>query len=104
MKTTRRVFLKQGAFAMAAVGLAPAFGPSFLRDTVFAAEPARDGKSTFGRKVLVCIFQRGAVDGLSMVIPHGDPNYYQYRTIDNNGIAIARTGTNSVIDLDGTFG
>lgn len=104
MKTTRRVFLKQGAFAMAAVGLAPAFGPSFLRNTVYAAEPARDGKSTFGRKVLVCIFQRGAVDGLSMVVPHGDPNYYQFRTVDNNGIAIARTGDNSVIDLDGTFG
>lgn len=104
MKTTRRVFLKQGAFALAAVGIAPAFGPAFLRNTVFAAEPARDDKSTFGRKVLVCIFQRGAVDGLSMVVPHGDPNYYQFRSVDNNGIAIARTGENGVIDLDGHFG
>src|SRR5690606_17097874 len=104
MKTSRRVFLKQGALALAAVGVAPALGPSFLRTTVFAAEPARDGKSTFRRKALVCIFHRGAVDGLSMVIPHGDPNYYQFRAVDNNGIAIARTGNNSVIDLDGHFG
>lgn len=104
MKTTRRVFLKQGALAMAAVGLGPAFGPSFLRNTVYAAEPARDGKSAFGKKVLVCIFQRGAVDGLSMVVPHGDPQYYQLRSVDNGGIAIAQTGDGGVIDLDGHFG
>jgi uncharacterized protein (DUF1501 family) len=102
MKTTRRVFLKQGAMALVAAGVGPAFGPSFLRNTAFAAEPNRNGKASGGRKTLICIFQRGAVDGLSMVVPHGDPYYYQHRAL--NGIAIPRTGKDGVLDLDGTFG
>lgn len=102
MKTTRRIFLKQGAMALVAAGVGPAFGPSFLRSTVFAAEPNRSDKTGGGRKILICIFQRGAVDGLSMVVPHGDPYYYQHRTL--NGIAIPRTGEGAVLDLNGTFG
>ncbi len=102
MNTTRRIFLKQGAMALVAAGVAPVFGPAFLRQTVFADEPRRNGRAGGGRKVLICIFQRGAVDGLSMVVPHGDPFYYQHRNV--NGIAIARTGDNGVIDLDGQFG
>jgi uncharacterized protein (DUF1501 family) len=102
MKTTRRVFLKQGAMGLVAAGIGPAFGPSFLRNTAFAEEPKRNGKAGGGRKVLICIFQRGAVDGLSMVVPHGDPFYYQHRSL--GGIAIARSGEGGVIDLDGTFG
>jgi len=104
METTRRLFLKQGAIALASVGLGPALGPRFLRSTVFADEPRRAGSATGGRKILICIFQRGAVDGLSMVVPHGDPAYYQHRTIGPGGIALARTGQESVIDLNGTFG
>lgn len=102
MDITRRIFLKQGALALASVGIAPAFGPRFLRNTVFAAEPRRISGATGGRKVLICIFQRGAVDGMSMVVPHGDPYYYQHRSV--NGIAIPRTGAQGVLDLDGTFG
>lgn len=102
MNITRRVFLKQGAMAVVAAGIGPAFGPSFLRNTAFADEPHRSGKAGNGRKVLICIFQRGAVDGLSMVVPHGDPFYYQHRNV--NGIALARTGENGVLDLDGHFG
>jgi uncharacterized protein (DUF1501 family) len=102
MKTTRRVFLKSGAMALVAAGVAPAFGPAWLKSTVFADEPKRNGKSASGKKTLICIFQRGAVDGLSMVVPHGDPFYYQHRSV--NGIAIARTGDAGVLDLDGTFG
>lgn len=102
MKTTRRIFLKNGAMAVVAAGIGPAFGPSFLRSTAFAAEPNRNGKASGGRKVLICIFQRGAVDGLSMVVPHGDPFYYQHRAL--NGIAIPRTGEGKVLDLDGMFG
>lgn len=52
------------------------------------------------RKRLIVLFQRGAVDGLSVVIPHGDPKYYDLRPT----IAIADTGQNSLIDLDGYFG
>ena len=103
MKSTRRLFLKNGAVAVASVGLAPAWGPDFVRNTAFAAEPQRNGRAAGGRKVLICLFQRGAVDGLSMVVPHGDANYYQHRST-GNGIAIPRTGPGSLIDLDGTFG
>ena len=54
-------------------------------------------------KVLIAIFQRGAVDGLSMVVPHGDPEYYRAR----GSIAIGRPAAGNpetAIDLDGYFG
>lgn len=102
MKTTRRIFLKQGAMALMAAGIAPAFGPEFLRSTVFADEPRRAGQATGGRKILICIFQRGALDGLSAVVPHGDPWYYKHRS--TGGIALPRTGEGRVLDLDGMFG
>jgi len=60
----------------------PLWGPSFLQQLVFAADPTRAS----GKKILICIFQRGAVDGLSMLVPFGDPNYYQARS----DIAIAQ--------------
>src|SRR5579885_3727961 len=46
---------------------------------------------------LVVIFLRGAVDGLNVVPPHGEPAYFQARP----AIAPARA---SIIDLDGRFG
>jgi uncharacterized protein (DUF1501 family) len=101
MKLTRRAFLKRGGLALVSVGAMPLWGPSFLQKLVFAAEPAR---ATGGKKVLICIFQRGAVDGLSMVVPYGDRHYYEARS----DIAIAeptqRSGPSGVIDLDGFFG
>jgi uncharacterized protein (DUF1501 family) len=89
--TSRRVFLKSGAMAMLSLG----FAPSFLGRAA-AAVGAR-------RKLLVAIFQRGAVDGLNMVVPHGDADYYRLRPT----IAIPRPGRDpmgSAIDLDGFFG
>jgi uncharacterized protein (DUF1501 family) len=89
---SRRVFLKDGAFAFVSLG----FAPSFLARTAFAA-----GAS--GRpKQLIAIFQRGAVDGLNVVVPFGEPEYYRARP----SIAIGRPGSaeNSAIDLDGFFG
>ena len=75
---SRRVFLKNGAFAFVSLG----FAPSFLARTAFAA-----GAS--GRpKQLIAIFQRGAVDGLSVVVPFGEAEYYRARP----SIAIARPG------------
>jgi uncharacterized protein (DUF1501 family) len=101
MNLTRRMFLKRGGLALVSVGSLPMWGPSFLRNLVFAAEPARAGA---GRKILVCIFQRGAVDGLSMVVPHGDKDYYASR----REIAIAeparKAGEDGAVDLDGFFG
>ena len=89
---SRRVFLKDGAFAFVSLG----FAPSFLARTAFAA-----GAS--GRpKRLIAIFQRGAVDGLSVVVPFGEAEYYRARP----SIAIGRPGAGaaSAIDLDGFFG
>lgn len=99
MAVTRRLFLRNGGIALATVGLAPLFGPEFLRNSVFAAEPV---KSAGGRKTLVCLFQRGAVDGLNMVVPHGDPDYYSLRPT----LGVPRTGASgaAVIDLNGFFG
>jgi uncharacterized protein (DUF1501 family) len=93
MTITRRGFLASGACALAASG--PVIGaPRFLLRAAHAAA---------GRgKVLVAVFQRGAVDGLSMVIPHGDPGYAGVRP----GIALQpprRGEGESARDLDGFF-
>src|SRR5579872_2918410 len=90
---SRRLFLKSSALAMFGLGAAPAW----LSRAVYAADaPARR------RKVLVAIFQRGAVDGLNVVVPHGESVYYDMRP----NIAIPRpNGTpDAAIDLDGFFG
>ena len=61
---SRRVFLKNGGFALVSLG----FAPSFLARTASAAS----GRS----KQLIAIFQRGAVDGLSVIVPFGETEYY----------------------------
>ena len=87
MSITRRIFLRDSALAV--VGTAAI--PSFLTRAAFgAAAGARN-------KRLVVIFQRGAADGLNIVVPHGEQGYYAMRP----SINIPR---NSVIDLDGFFG
>ncbi len=89
--TSRRIFLKSGAMAMLSLG----FAPSFLGRAA-AAVGAR-------RKLLIAIFQRGAVDGLNMIVPHGEADYYRLRPT----IAIPQPGRDvmgSAIDLDGFFG
>jgi uncharacterized protein (DUF1501 family) len=83
---TRRTFIKQGALAV--VGTAAV--PNFLTRAAF-------GAATSTNKRLVVIFQRGAADGLNIVVPHAEPSYYAMRPSIN--IPRAR-----VIDLDGTFG
>ena len=87
---SRRVFLKNGGLALVSLG----FAPEFLARTV-AASPSR-------RRVLVTVFQRGAVDGLNMIVPFGDTAYYAARP----SIAIARPGSGpgAALDLDGFFG
>src|SRR5262245_48265260 len=93
----RRFFLRSGAVALASVGVSLST-PSFLELVVLAqANRAVGGK----RKTLIAIFQRGAVDGLNMIVPHGEGNYYDLRP----SIAIAKPGGNGgAIDLDGFFG
>lgn len=98
---TRRFFLKQGALAFASIGAGSLFGPDFLRSSVFAAETARSSR---GRRVLVCLFQRGAADGLSMVVPYGDPDYFKLRKEIALAAPSSRAGADGVLDLDGRFG
>jgi uncharacterized protein (DUF1501 family) len=70
------------------------FAPSFLARTALAA-----GRR---RKLLIAIFQRGAVDGLNMIVPYGEAEYYRVRP----SIAIPRPGgpDGAALDLDGFFG
>src|ERR1022692_573001 len=88
MGITRRAFMKSGA--MAAVGTAAI--PSFLTRAAWGA--VSPGASN---KRLVVIFQRGAADGLNIVVPHAEPAYYAMRP----SINIPRQ---QVIDLNGFFG
>jgi len=72
--------------------------PDFLHQ--FAA--AQTAAKNYGKKkVLVTVFQRGAVDGLNVVVPHGDNSYYDLRPT----IAVPQPKkTDGAIDLDGHFG
>ena len=92
----RRVFVRSGALSLVTMGLSP----SFLRRTALALELPKAAKG----KVLMALFQRGAADALSMVVPHGDADYYRLRPT----IGIARparaAGDAGSIDLDGFFG
>src|ERR1700675_5217037 len=88
MSITRRVFLRNSALAV--VGTAAV--PSFLTRAAFGAIDAGTPN-----KRLVVIFQRGAADGLNIVVPHAEPQYYAMRPSIN-------MPRNAVIDLDGFFG
>ena len=94
MNITRRVFLKNGGIAM--LGLSSL--PLFLQRAVAASTAGAAGS-----KKMVVLFQRGAMDGLNVVVPFGERNYYAMRpTI---AIPEPRRGTaDSAIDLDGFFG
>jgi uncharacterized protein (DUF1501 family) len=87
--SSRRIFLRQGGMALLSLGFAPHFV------STLAAEAAER------RKLLIVVFQRGAVDGLNMVVPYGDGEYYRAR----RSIAIAKPGSpDGAINLDGFFG
>ena len=93
----RRFFIKSGSIALASVGMSLS-APGFLQRAVLANE-----RSGGKRKTLVAIFQRGAVDGLNMIVPFGESDYYDLRP----SIAIPKpNGSNAgtAINLDGFFG
>ncbi len=98
MSLTRRYFLKSAGLSLFGVGIVP----SFLRRTAFALDGL--GSST-GKKVLVAIFQRGAVDGLNMVVPFAEKDYYAMRpTIAIPEPRSASSGdAQSALDLNGFF-
>lgn len=101
-QVSRRTFLSRGAQSAAAL----MFGnkivalPTWMPRISLAdphVGPAGD--------TLVCVFLRGGADGLNMVVPHGDDEYYAHRPIigiprpDDNGASDGRA-----VDLDGFFG
>jgi uncharacterized protein (DUF1501 family) len=93
---TRRFFLKSAGLTLFGAGCVP----SFMRRTAFALDTG--GR----RKVLVAIFQRGAVDGLNMVIPFAEKDYYSMRptiAIPEPQPKPAAGAGPSAIDLDGYF-
>ena len=96
----RRFFIRSGGVALASFGLMNV-APSFLQRTVLGQ--ARERITGGRRKTLIAIFQRGAVDGLNMVVPYGERSYYDLRP----SIAIAKPtsgNTQSAVNLDGFFG
>src|ERR1051325_8031471 len=102
MSINRRFFLKSGGIALASLGVMQA-APSFLERVVRGQERSRSAVGR--RKTLITIFQRGAVDGLNMVVPYGERDYYQLRP----ALAIAQPSRSTsrgeeAIDLDGFFG
>lgn len=87
MSLNRREFIRNTAAAAAIAAMAPRLA--------FAADGAP------ARGTLVVIFQRGGMDGLNAVVPHGDADYYRLRPT----IAVPRPGVgNGALDLDGFFG
>ena len=99
---TRRVFMRGGAMVMAGVGAAPSW--------LARAADAASGNAAGGRrKILVAIFQRGAADGLNVVVPFAEKRYYELRPTIGipapSGAPSAPGAFNgSAIDLDGHFG
>src|SRR6202011_6155481 len=92
LKFSRRYFLKRGGIALVGMSAMPAF---LQRAAAATAMP--------NKKQLGGLFQRGAADGLNIVVPFSEPNYYRLRPT----IAIPqprRGGSDAAIDLDGFFG
>jgi len=95
--STRRIFLRNSALAMVGMGSAP----MWLTRALYAKDEPGARK-----KVLVAIFQRGAADGLNVVVPHGEKAYYGLRPT----ISVPRPSAggdrqqDAAIDLDGFFG
>ena len=94
----RRYFIKSGSIALASFGVmtsAPTFLRRALAETIDSATGSR-------RKTLIAIFQRGAVDGLNVVVPYGEHSYYDLRP--NIAIPKPNGGAEAAINLDGFFG
>ena len=92
----RRAFMRSGALALFATGIGGL--PSFIAQ---AADSRKIWTPYKKNKVMVCIFQRGAMDGLMAVSPYADsalktlrPNLYMSPSEKEGGL----------FDLDGKFG
>src|SRR6478735_7854563 len=88
LSTSRRGFLRGSLLVGGAAALTVAHG-STLVQTAYAAEPAP--------RVLVVLSMRGAAYGLSLVVPHADPVYYEARPSIN-------VPSERLLAKDGMFG
>lgn len=87
---SRRGFLRTAAAGAVATTAMPRVAFSAARGTGGGAQ----------RDVLINVFLRGGMDGLSAVVPYGDPDYASSR----GSLAIAGPSSgNGSVDLDGTF-
>lgn len=96
MTMNRRYFLRNGGIALASLGTLTT-SPSFLTRAL--------AQSDKKKKILIAIFQRGAMDGLNAVVPYGEQEYYNMRPT----LAVPRpkegeSNPAAAIDLDGFFG
>jgi len=100
---SRRYFLTRSGISLIGLSTMPAF-----------LQRAVAGSPSSGKKQLVVLFQRGAADGLNIIVPFGEPNYYrlrpsiaipQPRSSRGSGfVPNLELNTDSAIDLDGFFG
>ncbi len=93
----RRAFLKSGGLAMFGIGIGGV--PAFV---VRAAETQKILSPYKKNKILVCIFQRGAMDGLMAVTPFTDS--YLKAARPTLFMTAANSQKTPLIDLDGRFG
>lgn len=96
---SRRAFLKGGGLALFGIGLGGI--PGFLTEALAGTANSSLYRK---RKILVCIFQRGAMDGLMAVTPFTDNFLKAARP--SLFMTAAQGGANQkpLIDLDGRFG
>jgi uncharacterized protein (DUF1501 family) len=96
--TSRRGFLKSGGLALFGIGLGGL--PGFVAKAAASVKAPGLFKR---RKTLICIFQRGAMDGLMAVTPFTDEHLKAARP--TLFMSASKTGNGkSLIDLDGKFG
>lgn len=95
--SSRKAFLKQAGLALFSIGVGGV--PSFIARAAGSDKMQRLYKKN---KVLVFIFQRGAMDGLMAVTPFTDPHLKAARP--TLFMDAASTSAKRLIDLDGRFG
>lgn len=95
--SSRKAFLKQAGLALFSIGVGGI--PTFIARAAESDKWLRPYKK---KKVLVFIFQRGAMDGLMAVSPFTDENLKIARP--TLFMDAAKSSKAPLIDLDGTFG
>ncbi len=92
---TRRVFIRNSALAIVGIGTLPRW---------LARAASRTDGLARRKKILVAVFQRGAADGLNIVVPFGEGAYYRMRPTIAIPRPDGRAREDSCIDLNGFFG